>query len=422
MSSPSDMLSAMTERSFDRLDRDLAEMGCSALLVVASSSRDPDLAPFVGRSHLGNSFLVAPRGAGPFLGFWTPMERDEAAATGLALLEPVELEVGRRQEEGLAAPDFLAAIVARGLELAGVAPGRLALAGHGAAGVLWGAGSRLAARGFTLVPGNDIALVFRKTKSPAELAAARAAAAGTGEALRAVARLLAAATARGEAGSADGAELWLEGERLKVGRLRSEVARALAAHRLEQPEGNILAPGRDAAVPHSTGDDGRVLHTGEALVADLFPKGALFADCTRTFCVGRPSEALARAHGTVLETLAAAHRESAAGVRGFALQESACVHLGEAGYPTPLSHPGTDVGYVHGLGHGVGHELHEYPSFRKQAGREGVLAKGDLFTLEPGLYDPAAGWGVRLEDLVALGDHGLESLTPLPYDLDPRAW
>jgi Xaa-Pro aminopeptidase len=51
-----------------------------------------------------------------------------------------------------------------------------------------------------------------------------------------------------------------------------------------------------------------------------------------------------------------------------------------------------------------------------------VLRQGDVFTLEPGLYDPAAGWGVRLEDLVYLGSGGLEDLTPLPYDLDPRAW
>jgi Xaa-Pro aminopeptidase len=411
--------SAMSaRRSLADLDRDLAEMGCAALLVLASSSRDPDLAPFVGPVHLGGAFLVAPRGTGPFLGFLTPMEREEAAATGLALLEPAALEVGKRLEEGLPAPDFLAAVVARGLELAGVAPGRLALAGHGAAGVLWGAGFRLASRGFQLVAGNELTLLLRKTKSPPELAAARAAAAGTGEALRAVARLLAAAEARAGAGP----ELWLEGERLKVGRLRAEVARTLAASGLEQPEGNILAPGRDAAVPHSTGDDGRVLRSGEALVADLFPRGALFADCTRTFCVGRPPEPLQRAHGTVLEALAGAHREAAAGARGFALQESACARLGAAGYPTLLSHPGTEAGYVHGLGHGVGHELHEYPSFRKHAGREGVLARGDLFTLEPGLYDPEAGWGVRLEDLVALGDHGPENLTPLPYDLDPRVW
>jgi Xaa-Pro aminopeptidase len=192
------------------LDRDLAEMGCGALLVLATSSRDPDLAPFVGPVHLGSSFLVAPRGSRPFLGFLTPMERDEAAATGLALLEPEALEVGKRLEEGLAPADFLAAILVRGCELAGVPPGRLALAGHGAAGVLWGACSRLAARGYTLLEGNELTLVLRKTKSAGEIAAARAAAAGTGEALRAVARRLAAAQVR----PGEEPELWLEGERL----------------------------------------------------------------------------------------------------------------------------------------------------------------------------------------------------------------
>ena len=63
------------------------------------------------------------------------------------------------------------------------------------------------------------------------------------------------------------------------------------------------------------------------------------------------------------------------------------------------------------------------PSFQRIAGeREGTLEIGDLFTLEPGLYDPQAGWGLRLEDLCRLGPAGVENLTPAPYALDPRAW
>ena len=67
--------------------------------------------------------------------------------------------------------------------------------------------------------------------------------------------------------------------------------------------------------------------------------------------------------------------------------------------------------------------MHELPHFRA-AGRDGdgTIERGDVFTLEPGLYDPEAGWAVRLEDLCRLGARGLENLTPLPYDLDPRAW
>ena len=405
-----------------RLAAGLAELGCAALVVLARSATDPDLAAWVGDVHLGDSFVIAPRDPAhgpPRLGYLTPMERDEAAATGLLPLDPKSLGVDRW---GTSQPDpaeLLAAVVGKGLELCGIAPDRIALAGHGQAGVLWAAGSRLAAGGWTLVPGNDLALHFRKTKSAGELAAIRAAAEGGNAAFRAVARLLAMAVERG-------GDLHLEGEPLRIARLRAEIARTLADRGLEQPRGNIVAAGGEAAVPHSAGANERVLRPGEALIVDLYPHGRLFADCTRTFCVGEPPEPLARAHADVMDALALAHRRALPGVRGWDLQEEVCALLGQAGHPTPISHPGTTVGYVHGLGHGVGFDLHEYPSFRKDTGAEGLLAVGDVITLEPGLYRPAGegerGWGVRLEDLVHLGSDGPELLTPLPYDLDPRAW
>ncbi|HSN89399.1 MAG TPA: M24 family metallopeptidase, partial [Thermoanaerobaculia bacterium] len=157
-------------------------------------------------------------------------------------------------------------------------------------------------------------------------------------------------------------------------------------------------------------------------VADFYPRGSMFADCTRTFCVGEPSPALRRAHALVLAALERAHLRARPGVRGWDLQEAVCQIFDAEGFPTPISLPGTTRGYVHNLGHGVGFDLHEQPVFRKISGAEGVLREGDVFTLEPGLYDPAEGYGVRLEDLVYLGPEGLENLTPLPYSLDPRAW
>ena len=221
----------------------------------------------------------------------------------------------------------------------------------------------------------------------------------------------------------DGGELRLEGERLTVGRLRREISTVLATHGLEQPAGNIVAPGEQGAVPHTAGDDARVLRAGETLVVDLFPRaGLFFADLTRTFCTGPVPGPVAAAHAAVVAALAAARREARPGVRCWDLQEATCRRFAAAGYATPIHQPGTTAGYVHNLGHGVGAELHEYPSFRRESGAEGLLAAGDVFTLEPGLYDPEAGWGVRVEDLFALGPEGTELLTPLPDDLDPRAW
>ncbi len=397
----------------------LEELGCEALLVLARSSQDPDLAPFVGDVHLGESQLVIPRGGPARLAYLTPMEREEAASTGLDLITPEHLDMARWQSQA-AEPDHLMAWVAeKSLEAAGIAPGRVALAGHGQAGVIQAAFSALARKGWTWVAGNPILLAVRKSKSAAELAGIREAAGGVSAAMRRVASRLA------ECAVQDG-ELWLDGERFTVARLRSEIGQELAAHGLEQPKGNILAPGEEGGVPHSTGTPERVLRAGESLVVDLFPRSSrrgLFADCTRTFCVGEPPEGLRRAHGLVLAALERAHLRARPGVRGWAIQEEVCDLFDAEGVPTQISTPGTARGYVHNLGHGVGFDLHEQPIFRKAAGAEGVLREGDVFTLEPGLYEPeAGGYGVRLEDLVYLGPEGLENLTPLPYELDPRAW
>jgi Xaa-Pro aminopeptidase len=180
-------------------------------------------------------------------------------------------------------------------------------------------------------------------------------------------------------------------------------------------------------VPHSTGDDTRVLRAGQSLVVDLFPRDRLFADTTRTFCVGPPPADLLAAHELVRRAVELAESAARPGVSGWHLQQRVCRHFEAEGWPTPTSSPGTERGYVHGLGHGVGAELHELPTFKEHdADGEGILDVGDVLTLEPGLYEPApatgAGWGVRLEDTYRVTTDGVESLTPMPRDLDPRAW
>lgn len=403
-------------RAGERLDALLAEEECDALLVVAASGSDPDLAPFARGAHLGRSLVVAPRGAAPRLGFFTPMEREEAAGTGLELLDPSRLETARLAAERLAPGSFLAGVLAHALAGAGLRPGRVALAGHAAAGEVLAAARALEGEGWWFADGSTLVRRFRQEKQAWELAEARRVAAATCEAFRRLALRLAGASPKGGV-------LWEGGEPLTVARLRREVALIFAAHGLEQPSGNLIAPGEEGGVPHNTGSPGRALRAGETLIVDLFPKGLLFADCTRTFAVGPVPDAVAAAHAAVAEALALAHREARPGRRGWDLQEAVCGLLAGRGYATPLTHPGTLRGYVHGLGHGVGHELHEFPAFTKQAGAEGVLAAGDLVTLEPGLYEPdPGGYGLRLEDMVWLGPAGPENLTPLPYDLDPASW
>jgi len=89
-----------------------------------------------------------------------------------------------------------------------------------------------------------------------------------------------------------------------------------------------------------------------------------------------------------------------------------------AGYPTARSKAAGSVlqdGFFHGLGHGVGLEVHEAPNLGRVADD---LVAGDVITIEPGLYRKGYG-GVRLEDLVLVTEDGYENLTDFPYDLDP---
>jgi Xaa-Pro aminopeptidase len=401
--------------SLARLHRLLDAAGADGLVVVAESSRDADLAPFVGGAHLSESFVVAAAGRRPVLGYLTDMEREEAAGTGLEVLEPATLGVSRLRAAGRSPGEIWRhAIDAAWAEL-GLGRGAWLVAGHPAAGIPMALCSQPPAGGGDWRSGNEVTRRWRKFKPPQWRARMAAPAAGVCAALRAVARVLAAAQTRV-------GELWWEGGALTVGRLRRVVNLELAALDLWQPYGNILASGAAAAAPHTQGSSDHVLLAGEPLVVDLYPRGELYADCTRTFCVGEPPAAFVAAHAAVREALEESHRRCRPGARGWDLQAQACDLFEGRGYPTLRQSPDTRVGYVHGLGHGVGFELHEDPSFRQHAGEEGLLEVGDLLTLEPGLYDAAAGYGVRLEDLCYLSAEGIENLTPLPTSWDPGDW
>jgi Xaa-Pro aminopeptidase len=108
-----------------------------------------------------------------------------------------------------------------------------------------------------------------------------------------------------------------------------------------------------------------------------------------------------------------------AGARDRHVNDVASDVFEQAGYKTARSkEPGQPLqeGFYHGLGHGVGLEVHEEPTLGI-LGKDELLA-GDVITVEPGLYRPDIG-GVRLEDLVLVTDDGVENLTNFPYELTP---
>jgi Xaa-Pro aminopeptidase len=106
------------------------------------------------------------------------------------------------------------------------------------------------------------------------------------------------------------------------------------------------------------------------------------------------------------------------GMRCRDLQNMACDFYEARGHKTIRTDPGTQEGYVHSLGHGVGLDIHEEPRLSNHAGNDTVLSPGHVVSVEPGLYYPDRGFGVRIEDSIAFTEAGaLINLTDFRYDL-----
>ena len=181
----------------------------------------------------------------------------------------------------------------------------------------------------------------------------------------------------------------------------------------------IVSHGPQSAVGHDMGSG--AIAEGEPIVIDLWPKDletACYADMTRTFVVGDPPEEIIRYHRLCKEALYRSLEAVRHGEAGAEVFRRACEVFHEAGEPTQLSKKPGEVledGFYHGLGHGVGLEVHEAPTLGRAPG---TMVAGDVVTLEPGCYRHGFG-GVRLEDLVLVTDDGAENLTDYPYGLEP---
>jgi Xaa-Pro aminopeptidase len=216
----------------------------------------------------------------------------------------------------------------------------------------------------------------------------------------------------------DDSGLEVDGEPLTSERLKQTIETVFMRFGVE-PTDPIVSHGPQTAVGHDEGSG--QLQPNEPIVFDLFPRDkatGCFADMTRTYVVGEPSDEVREWHRLVKEALDRSTAEVKPGVNGRALYELVCGLFHDAGYKTQLSKEPGEVledGFFHGLGHGVGLEVHELPSM----GRTGhELVPGDVITVEPGLYRAGYG-GVRLEDLVLVTADGYERLTNYPYELHP---
>jgi Xaa-Pro aminopeptidase len=167
----------------------------------------------------------------------------------------------------------------------------------------------------------------------------------------------------------------------------------------------IVASGPNGAKPHARPTD-RVVEAGETVVIDA---GAMVdgycADCTRTFATGPLPDELKSAYTTCLEGQLAGLNEVSAGVTGVDADAAARERIEAAGLGEKFGH---------GLGHGVGLDVHEAPRLSRES--SDTLAAGNVVTVEPGVYLEGLG-GIRIEDLVIVTDGEPEVLTSSTKDL-----
>jgi Xaa-Pro aminopeptidase len=240
--------------------------------------------------------------------------------------------------------------------------------------------------GLELVPRRGLVEELRAVKDEAELEAVRNAAALTSEAYARFA------------------------EERFVGRTERDLAWRLEElfHELgaEAPAfESIVAAGPNGARPHSRPSD-REIGAGETVVIDAGAKlDGYCADCTRTFATGPLPERLSEAYAVCLEAQLAGLQAVRAGATGVEADGAARSVIDDAGF---------GEAFGHGLGHGVGLDVHEAPRLSRES--SDTLVADQVVTVEPGIYLEGLG-GIRIEDLVIVGQSGAEITTGFTKDL-----
>ena len=394
--------------------------GLDALIVVGADGYAEVNAAFrwfVGPAHL-TGLVIKKRGDRPLL-LHSDLERDAAHATGLDCVPSSRWPLKEIFESASSPRAARVELYRRVFADLGVS-GRVALAGVDEVGTAFAFWNRVrqTVAGLEIVDEGDLTLVqaARLTKGPEEIAALE-------ETGRRACAVVDEVRALLEGAGVAGGALQHGGAPLTIGRLRAFANERAHGRSLESPGGFILSANRDAAVPHTQGDDAHVLRPGDVLLFDYFPRGpgGWHHDITRTWSLGPARPEVRRALDDVAACFADAMRRVRPGVTTRELQAASCEFFEARGWPTVRQDPSSVRGYVHSLGHGLGLEVHERPNFPTfRAGEEVELRAGMVVTIEPGLYDPDADWGVRIEDTVVVTAEGARSLSTSPRETEIR--
>ncbi len=371
-----------------------ASSGNESILLIADSESDADMLYATGM-FVPDPFTYLEQDGRKTI-MMSDLEIDRARAQS-KVDEVVSLTVytERARENGAADPGFMDAVIEllrdRGVGAVRV-PNRFPL----------GYADLLRERGFNLTSKDDPFWDQRPIKTDDEVAAISEASRHTEDALRMAFGILSEASVKD--GILHGPE----------GPITSEYIRTrIHVYLLERDciaQHTIVAGGVQGCDPHNGGSG--PLRAGEPIIFDLFPKSTktgYFADITRTVARGPVSDTFRRLYDTVLEGQEIALSRVRTGVDGQEIHGEVERLFESRGYHTGEQN-GRMQGFFHGTGHGFGLEIHEPPRISKASQ---ILQAGHMVTVEPGLYYPDLGGGVRIEDNVVVTEDGCVNLTRL---------
>lgn len=394
-----------------------------AIIVTGAAQHNPAMYYFTGPAHMTGGDLIKKRGETPVL-YFNPMERDEAAAAaeraGLIARNLADYSFNDflKEENG----DYTRALVRRYqamFEENHLTSGKVALYGRVEAGTAYaifaGLKELLPNLEFSGEMGESVLLEARLTKDEQEADRIRKMGAITTGVVGRVADYITSQKVRGDM------IVKSDGEPLTIGEIKGKINLWLAEGGADNPEGTIFAIGRDAGVPHSTGNPAHPLRLGQTIVFDIYPceaGGGYYYDFTRTWCLGYALDPVLALYQDVYDVYQKVIDSLKANQPFGEAQKLTCELFEAQGHPTIQTDPKTEAGYVHSVGHGIGLQVHERPVSGRMATDKDRLVPGSVFTIEPGLYYPERGMGVRLEDsLYVRRDGSIEILAEYPLDL-----
>jgi len=375
------------------------------VLIYADTFRSPELRHEVPLG-VPDPFLYVERDGAKHIVIGS-MEIPRLSALGLFELHPVEeFGIDDLVAEGKSYGEIRQVIPLRAIAALGVTQAVVP-----ATFPLWLA-DLLRAAGVELTVDGEFFDERRRVKNASELEGMRRAQHAAEAGMSAARDLLARSNENG-----DGLEV--DGEPLTVARVKLAMSEAFVRNGATADE-FIVAPGPQGAVGHDMGSG--QIRAGVPIVIDIWPRdneSFCFSDMTRTFVVGDVPADVAEWHRLTKEALDRAIAEIKPGADGRSIYDGTCEIFESAGEQTQRTKTAGQTlsnGFFHGLGHGVGLEVHEEPGMGLAS--KNALRAGDVVTVEPGCYRQGYG-GVRLEDLVLVTEAGAENLTAFPYDLTP---